>query len=346
MGACYSHLSYRERLAIMDGRRNGLGVRAIARGLGRDASTVSRELRRGSRLWGGLYNACGSFAHTLACRQSPRPGRRKLRPGTALFDRVIGHVREGWSPLQIAGRLRRMEGDDPRRRACHESIYVALYALPRGELRRSLLDCLRQGRQARRPRSRGADRRGFVPDDLRIAARPEEIAERLIPGHWEGDLLKGAGNRSAVGTLVERTSRLVMIAPMDGLTAVAARKAFETLFDQVPEGLRKTLTYDRGTEMARHAELTRATGVKVYFADPYSPWQRGSNENMNGLIREYLPKGTELGGLTQDDLDEIAYRLNSRPRKVLDFRTPHEVYNEHLAAALAAEAEAAEAQIH
>jgi IS30 family transposase len=345
MGASYCHLSYRERLAIMEGRGKGLGVRAIARGLGRDPATVSRELRRGCGR-DGEYDAAWSFFGTLARRRRRRPERRKLRLGTALFEQVTRHLREGWSPQQIAGRLRRMEGDDPSRRACHESIYVALYALPRGELRRSLLGCLRQGRQKRRPRSRGADRRGFVPDDLRIAARPEEIADRLIPGHWEGDLLKGAGNRSAVGTLVERTSRLVMIARMDGLDAAAARKGFEALFDQVPEGLRKTLTYDRGTEMARHAELTRATGVKVYFADPYSPWQRGSNENMNGLIREYLPKGTELGGLTQDDLDEIAYRLNSRPRKILDFRTPYEAYNEHLTAALTAEAQAAQAHLH
>ena len=338
MGSRYNHLSYRERLLIQEDRRNGLGVRAIARHLGRDPSTVSRELRRDVRPMQGMYNAPGAFFSALARRKSPRPGRRKLRAGTALFEKVVRHLQEGWSPLQIAGRLRRMEGDDASRRACHESIYMALYALPRGELRRSLLACLRQGRQARRPRSRGSDRRGFVPDELRIAVRPEEIAERLIPGHWEGDFLKGAGNRSAVGTLVERTSRLVMIARMDGLTAAAACKGFEALFDQVPEGLRKTLTYDRGTEMARHAELTLATGVKVYFADPYSPWQRGSNENMNGLIREYLPKGTELGGLTQDDLDEIAYRLNSRPRKVLDFRTPHEVYNEHLNAAIAIQA--------
>ncbi|MEQ1882630.1 MAG: IS30 family transposase, partial [Burkholderiales bacterium] len=167
-----------------------------------------------------------------------------------------------------------------------------------------------------------------VPDDLRIAERPEEVLERLIPGHWEGDLIKGAHNRSAVGTLVERTSRLVRIARMDGLDAAAAQKAFERLFSDVPEAMRKTLTYDRGTEMARHAELTRNTGVKVYFADPYCPWQRPSNENMNGLIRQYLPKGIDLSAFSQDDLDEIAYRLNSRPRKILDFQTPYEVYHQ------------------
>jgi IS30 family transposase len=200
---------------------------------------------------------------------------------------------------------------------------------------------MRQGPQTRRPRSRGKDRRGFVTDDIKIAARPEEVAERLIPGHWEGDLIKGAGNKSAVGTLVERTSRLVMIAQMDACDATTAQRAFENLFNQMPDGLRKTLTYDRGTEMARHRDLTRNTGVKVYFADPYSPWQRGSNENTNGLIRQYLPKGTDLSGYSQDHLDDIAYRLNTRPRKVLDFRTPHEVYNELMIATLNAEANVA-----
>lgn len=329
MGEVYGHLSSEERAVIMLMVRGGCGVRAIARRLDRCPSTVSRELRRQPDHGRLPYEATRAGAHAFVqSRRSRNP--RKLRAGTPLFGAVAGHLREGWSPLQIAGRLRLMEPDDPSERACPETIYLALYALPRGELRRELLGCLRQGRQARRPRSRGANRRGFVPDDLRIAARPEEIAERLIPGHWEGDLLKGASNRSAVGTLVERTSRLVMIARLDGLDAIATRKGFEALFDQVPQGLRKTMTYDRGSEMARHGELTHATAVKVYFADPYSPWQRGTNENTNGLIREYLPKGSELGGFTQDDLDAIAYRLNSRPRKVLGFKTPREVFDEHL----------------
>ncbi|MFA6114595.1 MAG: IS30 family transposase [Sphingomonas sp.] len=324
----YSHLSYVERLEIADGQRAGLSLRAIARRLKRDPGTVSRELERNALPGYGRYDACAAFFGALARRSHARRGHRKLRPDTPLFAQVATHLREGWSPSQIAGRLRRMDPEDRRARACHETIYVALYALPRGELRRELLAWLRQGRQTRRPRSRGADRRGFVPDDLRIAERPEEIAERLIPGHWEGDFIKGAHNRSAVGTLVERTSRLVRIARMEGLDAVAARQGFESLFRQVPEPMRKTMTYDRGTEMARHAELTQNTGVKVYFADPYSPWQRASNENMNGLIRQYLPKGTDLSSFSQDDLDAIAYRLNSRPRKTLDFQTPYEVYHQ------------------
>jgi len=334
MGAGYSHLSYAERLAIMEGRRDGLSLRAIARRLRRDPATVSRELRRYRRPGEGRYDAARSGFDALRRRSLSRRGGRKLRTGTALFATVAGQLRQGWSPSQIAGRLRLMEPEDTRRHACHETIYVALYALPRGELRRDLLACLRQGRQKRRPRSRGSDRRGFVTDAIKIAARPDDVAERLIPGHWEGDLIKGAFNRSAVGTLVERTSRLVMLARMEACDATTAQRAFEKLFDQIPDGLRKTLTYDRGAEMARHAALTRTTGVKVYFADPYSPWQRGSNENANGLIREYLPKGTDLSGYSQDDLDDIAYRLNTRPRKILGFRTPHEVYNEILKAML------------
>lgn len=333
MGKCYDHLGYMERLAMAEGLEAGLSVRAIARRIGRDPSTVSREFRRRRSVLETRYDPCGAFFSALALRRRARLGRRKLDRRGALFQVMAASLRQGWSPLQIAGRLRLMHPDERGFHVCHETIYLALYALPRGELRRELLACLRQARASRRPRSRGRDRRRFVPDDLRIAARPEEVSERLIPGHWEGDFVKGAFNRSAVGTLVERTSRLVMIARMESLDAAAAQRGFERLFDEVPDAMRKTLTYDRGSEMARHAELTRATGVKVYFADPYSPWQRGANENANGLIRQYLPKGVDLSAYTQDDLDDIAQRLNNRPRKVLGFKTPYEVYHEHLAAA-------------
>jgi IS30 family transposase len=286
------------------------------------------------------YDAPSAFFSALYRRSQSRCGTRKLSLGSPLFEHVASQLREGWSPLQIAGRLRRMDkvtspGPNALETVSHESIYTALYALPRGELRRELLAHLRQGRQNRRPRSRGTDRRkGFVTDDIRITERPEEIAGRLIPGHWEGDLIKGAANRSAVGTLVERTSRLVLLARMDALDAETTRCAFERSFENVPEPMRKTLTYDRGTEMARHKALTANTGIKVYFADPYSPWQRGSNENANGLIRQYLPKGTDLSHHSQDDLNVIAERLNNRPRKVLDFLTPNEVF-----AALVADAQ-------
>ena len=326
MGACYEHLSYVERLEIADGCRGGLSIRAIARMLNRAPSTISRELSRLGRCW-QRYAPAQALYVALQRRSESRRGRRKLVTGSPLFDHVAGQLRGGWSPLQIAGRLRRMDPATSPGTVSHESIYTALYALPRGELRRELLAHLRQGRQNRRPRSRGADRRqGFVTEDIRIAERPEDVEGRLIPGHWEGDLIKGAANRSAVGTLVERTSRLVLLARMDALDADTTRCAFERSFENVPEPMRKSLTYDRGTEMARHTQLTANTGVKVWFCDPYSPWQRGSNENANGLIRQYLPKGTDLSGHSQDDLNEIAERLNNRPRKVLDFETPNEVF--------------------
>jgi len=327
MVAGYKRLSVTDRVTIMLRRRDGHGVRSIARLLGRDPGTISREVSRQPYHGTLPYEATRAEAHAFAGSRRCR-NRRKLRPGEALFEAVAAYLRQGWSPLQIAGRLRRMHPDDGAQRVCHETIYRALYALPRGALRRELLACLRQGRKTRRPRSRGADRRNRIAEELRIAARPDEVAERLVAGHWEGDLLKGAFNRSAVGTLVERTSRLVLIARLEGLDALAAQHGFERLFAPVPPALRKTLTYDRGSEMARHAALTATTGVKVYFADPYSPWQRGSNENANGLIRQYLPKGSDLAGHSQDDLDHVADRLNNRPRKVLDFRTPWEVYRD------------------
>lgn len=326
MGECYDHLSYVERLTIDEGVRAGLSSRAIARRLGRAPSTVSREVARMGP-HAPHYIPAHSLFTALRRRSESRRGARKLIPGSPLFAHVAVQLRAGWSPLQIAGRLRRMDPADRPGTVCHESIYTALYALPRGELRRELLSALRQGRQNRRPRSRGTDRRkGFVSDDVRIAERPGDVAGRLVPGHWEGDLIKGAANRSAVGTLVERTSRLVLLARMDALDAETARCAFEAAFDNVPEPFRKSLTYDRGTEMARHAELTQNTGIKVWFCDPYSPWQRPSNENANGLIRQYLPKGTDLSTHSQDELNEIAERLNNRPRKVLDFETPNEVF--------------------
>ena len=331
MGECYSHLSYVERLSIDEGLRAGLSLRAIARRLDRAPSTVSRDIRRIGP-YRTRYDAPPAFFDALHRRSASRRGRRKLIPGEPLFEHVAAQLRAGWSPLQIAGRLRRM---DPATRpgpaglgtVCHETIYTALYALGRGELRRELLGALRQRRQNRRPRSRGTDRRqGFVTADVRIAQRPDDVPGRLVPGHWEGDLIKGAVNRSAVGTLVERTSRLVLLARMDGLDAEATRCAFERAFENLPAPLRKSLTYDRGAEMARHAELTANTGIKVWFCDPYSPWQRPSNENANGLIRQYLPKGTDLAPYSQDQLNEIAERLNNRPRKVLDFETPNEVF--------------------
>jgi IS30 family transposase len=253
-----------------------------------------------------------------------------LGQDTVLFGVVEHFLREGWSPEQIAGTLKKRYPDQTEQRVSHETIYNALYVLPKGELRAELLRCLRQGRRVRRPRARGQDRRGQIQDMTPLHVRPPEVEDRLIPGHWEGDLIKGAFNRSAVGTLVERSSRLVMLARMENASAPAALAGFSRVLNGVPESMRKTLTYDQGKEMSEHKRLTEMTGVAVFFADPHSPWQRGSNENTNGLLREYLPKGTDLSGHTQDELNVIAWKLNNRPRKMHGFRTPLQVYNDML----------------
>jgi IS30 family transposase len=236
----------------------------------------------------------------------------------------------GWLPEQIAGRRRTMYPEDPAQRVSHETIYLALYALPRGELRKALLAQLRQGPAARRPRSRGKDRRGGRRNMTSIHERPAEVATRKVPGHWEGDLIKGAGNRSAVGTLVERASRYVILARRDGTDAEVALEGLTRKLRRIPARVRKTLTYDQGKEMARHEELARRLRLQVYFADPHSPWQRPSNENANGLIREYLPKGMDLSQVSQEQLNAIAKSLNDRPWKVLGFLTPAEVFQNQI----------------
>jgi IS30 family transposase len=213
----------------------------------------------------------------------------------------------------------------------HETIYTAIYAQPRGELRRQLVACLRQGRSTRLPRTRGTDRRGQIADMVSIHVRPPEIEDRVIPGHWEGDFIKGAGNQSSVGVLVERTSRLVLLAKMADATAASALAGFSAKLNSIAEPMRQSLTYDQGKELSRHKDLTARTGVAVYFCDPHSPWQRGTCENTNGLLRQYLPKGTDLSVFSQDDLDGIADSMNSRPRATHTWLTPLQVFAQMLA---------------
>ena len=235
------------------------------------------------------------------------------------------HLAEGYSPEQIAGRLQRAYPDDMRKHLSTETIYGGLDVWPRGALRSALVAALRQARKARRPRARGTDRRGQIPNMTPMAERPAEVATRTVPGHWEGDLITGARNGSAVGTLVERTPRLVLLARMDGTDARSAREGFTKKLRHVPALLRNTLTDDRGKERAEHERLAERLAIQIFFADPYSPWPRGSNENTNGLLRQYLPKGTDWSGYTQRGLHAIAHRLNTRPRKCLNFATPLEV---------------------
>ena len=221
--------------------------------------------------------------------------------------------------------------DDSSNTVSHETIYNALYLHPRGELKREMIACLRHHNQVRKPRSRGVDRRGQIMDMQSIHIRPPEVEDRLIPGHWEGDLIKGAGNRSSVGTLVERTTRFVVLAKMDNAGTQSVVDSFSSVLNRQPASMRKTMTYDQGREMHGHKVLTQRTGVQIYFADPHSPWQRGSNENTNGLLRQYMPKGSDLSIYSQDELDDIALSLNTRPRQTLGFRTPLAVYTEHIA---------------
>ena len=225
----------------------------------------------------------------------------------------------------MAGRLQRAYPDGRRKQLSTETIYVGLYVLPRGTLRSELLAALRQARKARRPRARGVDRRGQIPTMPPIAERPAEVGTRTVPGHGEGDLIKGARTGSAVGTLVERTTRLVLLARMEGTDATSARQGFTKKLRHVPAPLRKTLTYDRGNERAEHARVAERLNIRVFLADPYRPWQRGTNEHTNGLLHQSGPKGTDWSGYTQRELNALAHRLNTRPRTCLNFATPLEV---------------------
>lgn len=327
----YQQLSSAERSTIMMRLAEGVRESAIARELGRSRSTISRELERnGARLdrdTGKRKPYDAMDAHERATQLAQAPGTRKLAAGTVLMEMIRRDIREGWSPQQIAGRLKDEHPDDPSKTACHETIYTAIYCMPRGDLKIELVACLRQRYAKRRPRSRG-ENRGKIPDMTSIHVRPPEVADRVVPGHWEGDLIKGKRNASSVGTLIERTSRLTMLVRMDNATADGTLAAFTAAFSRVHGSLARTLTYDQGREMMRHKDLEAATGLKVYFCDPHSPWQRGSNENTNGLIREYLPKGMDLSKITQGELDVIAAKLNNRPRKMHKFRSPLEVFEE------------------
>ena len=293
--------------------------------LGRSPSTISREIRRNELISG--YSAHEAQASTRKRRVPCRPI-KKLVTGNERFQLVIHLLRERFSPDQIAGKLRLMKINFEEAYVCRETIYNAIYALPVGELRKELIQCLRQGKSTRRPRSGGVDRRGQIPEMVSIHVRPPEIEDRLMPGHWEGDLIKGKDNGSSVGTLVERTSGYLILVKMNDATATSAVQGFSAALNGMPLAVRKSMTYDQGREMAKHAEITQNTGVAIYFCDPHSPWQRGSNENINGLIRQYLPKGTDLSVHSQEALDAISYQMNIRPRKRFGYKCPIEVITE------------------
>jgi IS30 family transposase len=374
------YLSFPEREEIAILKAKGLGVRAIAREIGRDPSTISRELRRNAstRTWKLDYKA--SIAQWHAERRARRPKVAKLVANDALReyvqDRLAGVVVDadgraagpdgpawkgrnkphrkdrrwvqGWSPEQISQRLRVDFPDNEAMRISHEAIYQALYVESRGALRRELVACLRTGRALRVPRSRTRQQAwAHVTPDVLISERPAEADDRAVPGHWEGDLVIGL-ERSAIGTLVERTTRFTMLIHLPredgyrhkhtvkngpalaGYGAITMKNALSTSMSTLPAQLRRSLTWDRGKELSAHAAFTVETGIPVFFADPHSPWQRGTNENTNGLLRQYFPKGTDLARWNADDLAAVAAALNSRPRKTLGWKTPAEALDEHL----------------
>jgi IS30 family transposase len=374
------YLSFAEREEIAVLRAKECGVREMARRLGRSPSTISRELRRNAATRGGRLAYRASVAQWHADRQSRRPKLGKLAANDRLRqyvqDRLAGTVstpdgreapgpevcwlgrRHGrrqdrrwalaWSPEQIAHRLPVDFPEDETMRISHEAIYQALYIQGRGALRRELTACLRTGRALRVPRARTQGRgKKFVTEEVMISQRPAEAEDRAVPGHWEGDLIIGLDS-SAIGTLVERTTRFTILLhlprmkehgqqsrvhngpPLAGHGAEAVRDAIASSITTLPEQLRRSLTWDQGAEMAQHAQLRIDTELAIYFCDPHSPWQRGTNENTNGLLRQYFPKGTDLSRHTRDDLDAVAAALNSRPRKTLDWKTPAEALNDHL----------------
>jgi IS30 family transposase len=376
------YLSFAEREEIAISRAGGAGVREIARQVGRSPSTISRELRRNAATRSGGLGYRATTAQWHADQRAKRPKPAKLAVSVELRayvqDRLSGEVQRpngttidgpqvrwkgrrhgrradrrwarSWSPEQISGRLRLDFPDDASMRVSHEAIYQSLYVQGRGALTRELTACLRTGRALRVPRARARGRgKSFVTAEVMISQRPAEVEDRAVPGHWEGDLILGLGS-SAIGTLVERSSRFTMLLhlpPMDGRDgprvkngpavaghgAEAVRDAIAAAITTLPDQMRRSLTWDQGAEMAQHATLRIDTGLAVYFCDPRSPWQRGSNENTNGLLRQYFPKGTDLARHSADELAAVANALNTRPRKTLGWRTPAEALDEYLTTA-------------
>jgi IS30 family transposase len=322
----YKRLGLWEREEISRMLAQVCSFQKIAKSLGRNVSTISREIASGNC---NKYTYRASRAQARAVRNS-----RKRKYGKYILDQhiklkryVYCKLRLKWSPVQIATTMKRDYPTDMIMRISPEAIYLYLYVLPRGTLKKSLLSCLRQNRKYRHPQRRGMKNQRKLEDMLSIEERPKEIEDRIIPGHWEGDLIVGKNNRSALGTLVERTTRTTILIPVKSKSAQDVAKAFAREVKKLPKQMKLTMTYDQGREMADHKLFTHITGVKVYFAHPRSPWERGTNENTNGLIRQYFPKGTDFTKVSRYEVKRAQHQLNSRPRKTLDYQTPYEVFN-------------------
>ena len=326
-------LSIEEREELSRGLAERLSMTQIARRLHRSPSTVTREVERNCDARGN-YRAVAADRRAVLRMRRPKPAKlaRHGERRRVVEKRLTLH----WSPEQISRSLRRDFPDRPEMQVSHETIYQSLYVQSRGALRRELAACLRTGRALRKPKRRDDSRRGRIPDMVMISERPSESADRAVPGHWEGDLIIGGDTGSAIGTLVERTTRLTLLVHLPkGHSALAVRDGLVKTIATLPRQLRRSLTWDQGNELARHAEITLASGLAIYFCDPHSPWQRGSNENTNGLLRQYFPKSTDLSVHTSARLAAVAAELNDRPRKTLGWRSPSEALNELLVATAA-----------
>lgn len=319
------NMEEREEISRMLAQRYSLGD--IGRMLRRSISTISREIGAGSC---NKYTYRAKRAQDRSVRNSRRRkgGKYMLDQNDELRRHVYEKLRLKWSPTQIAELLKKQYSTDNTMRVSPETIYTYLYILPRGTLKKELLACLRQNRKHRHKQRRGVTARRDIEDMLSIEERPEEVADRTIPGHWEGDLIVGKNNRSALGTLVERTTRTTILIPVKSKSAEDVARAFAKEVKKLPQQMKLTMTYDQGREMAQHKLFTKITGVKVYFAHPRSPWERGTNENTNGLIRQYFPKGTDFNKVSRREVKKAQNQLNGRPRKTLEFKTPYEVFEE------------------
>lgn len=328
----YRRLSSAEREEVSRGLARGEKLSAIARQLGRSASTISREVGRNSGMSG--YRAFSAIRRARARSSSRRNGKSRIREERRLRDYVLAKLRVRWSPEEIARRMAEEYPHDMAMRISHEAIYRYIYVLPRGELKRTLVKALRQERKYRRAkhqRPNGEEMRGKIADMLSIEERPAEVADRTVPGHWEGDLIVGRYKRTALGTLVERTTRYTILVPLGAKDAASVRAAYARELGSLPREVARTLTYDQGKEMSEHKQFTMDTGIRVYFAHPGSPWERGTNENTNGLVRQYFPKGTDFSRVSAREIKRVQRELNDRPRKVLHWQKPDEVFHQLVA---------------
>ena len=322
------HLTFLERERLVISFAQGLSIRKASEIINRNHSCVIKELKRTKTnkvTYSAIFGQEQADLRKRIARRLP-----KIESNPSLKKYIHEKLALRWSPEQIDETLKTIYALDATMRISHESIYTYLYTLPRGELRKELISYLRQGAEGRKRRKRDTDERGKIPNMISIRERPPEVALRTIPGHWESDLVVGKGNKSAIGTLVERTTRTTILVKLKAKDAETVRKEFAKVVKRLPKEMCKSITHDRGTEMSHHELFTKDTKVQVYFADPHAPWQRGTNENTNGLIRQFFPKKTDFNTVTRKELKYAQKLLNERPRKVLNWKTPKEVFGELL----------------